>query len=262
MAARTQLAPGGTGNLFLDSLPEASAAVLVPKLEELPLSLGTLVAVPGKPIPHVIFPMIGGVISAVITLEDGQSIEVSLTGWEGFYGVGAVLGDLESRNEAMVQLPNSILRLPTAEFLAALRDDGALNERALRYVQVTLGSVAQFSACNRFHAIDERFARWLLMAHDRVAGDEMFLTHEYLAMMLGVRRPAVSIAAGALDEAGLIQYRRGRIVVRDREGLEAASCECYAAANADFKRILGYDVRKAVDKERQVTKRSVRSQQN
>jgi CRP-like cAMP-binding protein len=177
-------------------------------------------------------------------MRDGSDLEVALIGREGFYGTQVVLGGAISATEAMVQIPNAFYRIRTADFERCVREDQALRERCLCYVQCMMDTIGQFAACNRLHPINERCARWLLMAHDRVPGDELFLTHEFLATMLGVRRPGVSIAAAALESAGLIEYRRGRIVIRNREGLEHASCECYAFANDTLARLLGYSIRK------------------
>jgi CRP-like cAMP-binding protein len=234
------------GNLFLDSLPPPSFARLKGKLEQLSMGIGDPIAEPGKPTPHVVFPLTS-VVSAVTTMQDGAGVEVMLVGREGFYGLQVALGDVISPNDAMIQLPNALLRMKSEDFAACLSDDPLLLQRALRYVQVTLDSVSQLSACNRLHPINERCARWLLMAHDRVPGDIILLTQEYLATMLGVRRPSVSIAASALDEAGFIKYSRGRIVVRDRRGLETAACECYTAVNASLQRLMGYGVAKVED---------------
>jgi CRP-like cAMP-binding protein len=233
------------GNLFLDSLSTDSLARLAPKLERISVTIGSTIATFGKHTEHVVFPL-ASVVSAVTTMQDGAGVEVMLVGREGFYGVQVALGDSMSPNDAMVQLPNSILRITSDDFASAVNDDAALMQRVLRYVQATLDSVSQLSACNRLHPINERCARWLLMAHDRVAGDEILLTQEYLATMLGVRRPSVSIAASALDEAGFIRYSRGRILMRDRHGLEGATCECYFAVNASLERTLGYNVQKSV----------------
>lgn len=232
-----------TGNLFLDALGDASAAALVPYLEPYQAATGDSIARSGSAIEFAIFP-IEGVISTVARMRDGSDIEVSIVGRDGFYDVRLALGDPRTSSDAMVQLPGAMHRLPTQRFLDALREDDALRKRVLGYTQATLETLSQFSACNRLHSIHERCARWLLMAHDRVAGDVILLTHEYLAMMLGVRRPGVSIAAAALDRSGYIAYQRGRIVVLDRDGLESASCECYATANDMRAKIFGYDIRK------------------
>lgn len=230
-------------NLFLNTLPRASAAHLLPKLELTTLGLGTPVATPGIAIEYVVFP-IGGVISTVTRMHDGASIEVMLIGREGFFGLPVVFGDDTSANEAMIQIAGTVLRIRSSDFLASANADRALNTRLLKYAQTAFTTILQFAGCNRLHSVNERFARWLLMAHDRVAGDELLLTHEYLATMLGVRRPAISQAAAALEQGGVIEYHRGRIVVRDRSALEAAACECYAVVNNESDRLLGYDPRK------------------
>ena len=177
-------------------------------------------------------------------MRNGSVVDLTLVGREGFYGLPVALGDETSADDAVVQLPYSMYRIRSADFQRALRGDEALMARVLLYAQTSLVALSQFSACNRLHSINERCARWLLMAHDRVAGNDLLLTHEYLATMLGVRRPGVTVAAAALEKAGLIVYHRGRIVVRDRPGLEGAACECYAIVNDACRRILGYDVRK------------------
>jgi CRP-like cAMP-binding protein len=234
---------GQTGNLFLDSLSPESAAQLLPKLEKVAGAVGLSIGRGGVPLEHVVFP-VGSVVSAVTRMNDGTDIEVTLIGRDGYYGVHLALGSDTSSNDAMVQIPDTFLRMRSADFVEALRADAPLKERALAYALAMLESLGQFSACNRLHPVNERCARWLLMAHDRVATDEIFLTHEYLAVMLGVRRPSVSLAAAALDQAGVIEYRRGRIRVTNRAGLEAVSCECYAVANDSMERLLGYSARK------------------
>jgi CRP-like cAMP-binding protein len=235
-----------TGNLFLDSLTLDSAQSVVPYLEKIEASVGAKIASSGVPLEHVIFP-IAGVVSAVTRMRDGSDVEIVVVGREGFYGMQVVLGSYVSANEAMVQIPNSMYRMRATDFRKCIDVDETLRLRALCYVQATLDAMGQFSGCNRLHPINERCARWLLMAHDRIPTDELFLTHEFLATMLGVRRPGVSVAAAALESAGFIEYRRGRIVIRDRRGLEAASCECYGVANDAIVRMLGYDIRKVVN---------------
>jgi len=234
---------GATGNLFLDHLPRASAERLRPLLERIEGVTGTPLATAGQTIEYVVFPA-GCVVSAVARMHNGSDIEIALIGREGFFGTQLVLGSDVSSHEAMVQIPGTFFRVRAAAFRTCLRDDKELEAFGLRYVSAALDAIGQFAACNRLHPIEERGARWLLMAHDRVPTDEIFLTHEYLAMMLGVRRPGVSVAAAALERSGLIAYHRGRIVVTDRPGLEKASCECYVVVNDLLRRQLGYDVRK------------------
>jgi CRP-like cAMP-binding protein len=216
---------------------------LLPRLATIPLSAGQSIARAGVPIDAVFFPR-DSVISAVTRMRDGADVEVTVVGREGFYGLQVALGDGTSSTEAMVQIAGSAYGLRSAEFLASLAADAALTARVLRYAQAVIEAVSQFSSCNRLHPINERCARWLLMAHDRVDGDEIFLTHEFIATMLGVRRPGVTLAVAVLERSGLIELHRARIVVRDRAGLEDASCECYEVANNAFERLLGIKLRK------------------
>jgi CRP-like cAMP-binding protein len=243
MVPALHVSPGSTGNRFLDTLSTESFSRMLPKLQETMMSVGHVIAHPGMPIEWVVFPR-GSVISAVTRMRDGADVEVTVFGREGFYGLQVALGDGMGSNEAMVQIGGRAYGIRSADFLECIREDADLKQRVLRYTQAIIETISQFSGCNRLHPINERCARWLLMAHDRVDGDEIFLTHEFLATMLGVRRPGVSLAAAALDKAGLIEYHRGHIIVRNRAGLEAIACECYDAANDALDRLLGYDVRK------------------
>ena len=245
MLTSAALKPGFTGNLFLDNLAPESAAVLLPRLVRIKATSGLAIADPGVPLKYVMFP-ISSIISAVTRMQDGTDVEVTIIGREGLYGFQLALGHDTSATAAMVQIPDSMLRIAGADFRTCLRADQDLSQRVLNYAMVNLETIAQFSGCNRLHPINERLARWLLMAHDRVDGDELLLTHEFLATMLGVRRPAVSLAAAALDQAGVIQYRYGRILIVNRGGLELASCECYMVANSAIERLLGYSIRKRV----------------
>jgi CRP-like cAMP-binding protein len=234
---------GATGNLFLDALPVESASRLLPRLEARFVSSGEVVAHAGFPIETIFFPR-DSAISAVTRMQDGADVEVTVFGREGFYGLQVALGDGASSTEAVVQIAGAGYGIRSVDFLECLRADADLMQRVLRYAQAILETVSQFSGCNRLHPINERCARWLLMAHDRVEGDVIHLTHEFLATMLGVRRPGVSLAASALDRAGLIDHHRGRTVVRNRRGLEEVSCECYDVANDALDRLLGLDIRK------------------
>jgi CRP-like cAMP-binding protein len=243
MTSESKPRAGSTGNLFLDSLPPQSSERIFPHLQLIAAKTGVVITRAGADVEFAIFP-VGAVISVVCKLPDGREAEVGLVGREGVYGLPLALGNATSVSEAVIQIPNSMWRMTAASFVDCLEEDQAFFKRVLNFAQATIESTAQFSACNRLHPTNERCARWLLMAHDRVPGNEIFLTHEYLATMLGVRRPGVSIAAAALDEAGFIEYRRGRIVVKNRRGLESASCECYGIVNDSLDRLLGYDVRK------------------
>lgn len=180
----------------------------------------------GGPIEHVYFPR-SGAMSAVKLMGDGRAAEVAAVGIEGMIGVSAFLGAEASSVRVFCQIPGEVLRIPTAPFLGEVRRDGQLQAILHRYLRYTLDSSAQMIACNVLHPIEERCARWLLMSADRAGSDEFPMTHEFLALMLGVRRPSVTLAAGALQSSGLISYRHGHITVLDRGRLEEASCECY-----------------------------------
>jgi CRP-like cAMP-binding protein len=153
-------------------------------------------------------------------------------------GLPVFLSDGLSSVRAVTQIPGSAYRLPAAELRRIAPAGSALHDLLMRYTQAVLSQVAQTAACNSSHMVEQRCARWLLMTHDRVDGDEFPLTHEFLSHMLGVRRSGVTVAMRALKEAGLVRYTRGRVIVADRAGLERASCECYRVVRSHFERLL------------------------
>jgi CRP-like cAMP-binding protein len=226
------------GNQLLDAFSPAAFERLRPHLEPYELILAAEIHDPGDMAEHVYFP-ISGLISVVATMNDGASVEIGVAGREGMFGVAAILGDDTPSQRAMVQLPGSALRLKTPRFRQEMKADPAMQATLLRYAQATLSAAGQSAACNRLHMLEQRCARWLLTAHDRAADDTFPLTHEFLAMMLGVRRPGVTLAARSLRKGGLIAYSHGSMSVLDRRGLEAASCECYRAIQDEFDRLLG-----------------------
>ncbi len=191
----------------------------------------------GVAIEQVYFP-VDGMISLVRQLEDGVEIEVGIVGREGMAGVPIVLGTSVMPCEAMVQLPGAALRLPADVLRAELDRSPELKALLLRYVQAFFAQISQSVACNGRHTLEQRLARWMLMAHDCVEGDELLLSHEFLAMMLARRRAGVTTAVGTLKAAGVISNSHGRIVIRDRKGLEAAACECYRTVKQEFARLL------------------------
>ena len=186
----------------------------------------------------VLFPE-SGMVSLLATLDDGEQIEVGIAGREGLVGLPLVFGDDRSLVEARVQMEGTALRIGAAAFRDEMEQSDALRTLLLRYALAFHAQITLSAACNARHAIEQRLARWLLIAHDRVEGNDFPMTHEFISMMLGVRRPGVTIAAGILQKAGLIHYARGRMAVTDRPGLEAASCECYHTARREFARLLG-----------------------
>jgi len=218
-------------NLLLAALPAEDYERLVPALDVVPLKLRTILHKPGEPIRHVYFPGKGGFCSVLTVMQDGEMVEVATIGREGLVGVSAVLDGGRIQSCSMVQAETATCYRMTVD---ALRREtnrrGALYDLLARYLQALMGFVMQSTACNAVHSVEQRLARWLLLAHDRVGRDEFRLTQEFMAMMLGAARPTVTIVAGTLQKAGLIRYRYGRVTIVDREGLERASCECYQAS--------------------------------
>ena len=186
----------------------------------------------------VLFPE-NGMVSLLATLDGGEQVEVGVVGREGLVGLPLVLGDDRSLVEARVQQEGAALRIGAAAFRAAMDESAALRGLLKRYALAFHAQVTLTAACNARHAIEHRLARWLLTAHDLAGADEFAMTHEFLSLMLGVRRPGVTIAAGMLQKAGLIHYARGRMTITDRPGLEVASCECYHTVRHEFARLLG-----------------------
>jgi CRP-like cAMP-binding protein len=216
----------GSDNLLLGALPQRDRATLAAHLEPVPLPLGQVLHEPNVPHTHVYFPF-AGVISIVSDMDRG-TVEVMTVGREGILGVPIILESDSAALRAFVQVEGHGARIAAERLPAALAAVPALRRLLLRYAQSLFDQVAQSVACNRLHTLEERCARWLLMVHDRVGEETLPLKQAFLAEMLGVHRPAVTLAAGALQRAGLIRYSRGKVHVLDRAGLENASCACYA----------------------------------
>jgi len=224
-------------NRFLAALPGEVYEALRPNLEVVTMDHKNVVYEPDGPIAHVYFP-IGCIVSLVAIMDDRSMYELATVGKEGMVGLPLLLETETAPFRAFTQVPGQAIRLDADVFVDALGRSPALVRLLHRYVQVLFNQVAWSSACNRAHSTEQRCARWLLMTHDRVASDRYLLTQEFLWQMLGVPRPRVNRAAGALQKAGLIRYVRGRITVLDRAGLEAASCECYRFIRAEYDRLL------------------------
>jgi CRP-like cAMP-binding protein len=221
----------GVRNRLLAALPAADRQRIVPTLEVIPLKLKETLHKPGERLRHVYFPG-GGFCSAVAVLEDGRMIEVATIGREGMVGISAVLGGRStSAAAAIVQgATDTCYRMTAAALLSELDRRGAFYDILTDYTEALIGFIMQSTACNAVHTVEQRLARWLLMAHDRMESDDFPLTQEFAAMMLGATRPTVSIVAGTLQHAGLITYFRGQVTILNRKRLEATSCECYRAA--------------------------------
>jgi CRP-like cAMP-binding protein len=230
--------PSECANFLLSMLPEEEYVDLRPHLELVPTPLHFKLYERDKRIEYAYFPC-SGEHSILATTVEGQSAEVGTVGYEGFSTVDLLM-DSETASETTVcQIAGESLRLPTKRFKELVAEDNALRRITLRYLQAYLAMVSQSVACNVLHSIEQRFARWMLMTHDRVHGSEFHLTQEYIAMMLGTHRPTVSVIASTFQRAGILQYRRGVITVLDRDALEDACCECYAITRKQFERFLG-----------------------
>jgi CRP-like cAMP-binding protein len=234
--ATTLFATSPPRNRLLAALPPDSLARLQPRLELVELPFRKTLHEPEVPIHTVYFPETGW-ISLVATLEDGDGAEVGLVGFEGVAGLPIILADEACDLEAMVQCSGTAFSLGAGMLRQAMEEDPALRHLLLRYALAHHGQVSRTAACNGRHHTEQRLARWLLMAHDRAKGDEFPMTHEFLSMMLGVRRSGVTVAAGVLQKAQFIRYERGSITVTDRPGLESAACECYGVQRRAFDRL-------------------------
>jgi CRP-like cAMP-binding protein len=231
-------ARNGSGNRLLDALPAPEFAAVERQLEPIELSPPDLIYERGQPIEFVHFP-VAAVISLVTQMRDGRAVEIAIVGNEGLVGLPVFLqAAYTSTQMAIAQVPGPSLRMRAEAFTALLNDGGTLRELLQRYTQALVSQIAQSSACNRLHVIEQRCARWLLQTHDRVRSESFPLTQQFLAQMLGVQRTSVNAAAGALQNSGLIRYSRGVITVLDREGLEAAACECYRVITDEINRLV------------------------
>jgi CRP-like cAMP-binding protein len=226
-------------NRLLNRLTKNEYRSLIGSEKHISLASGEEVYRQGGPgsLPHLYFPTTG-MISLTVRMEDGTEVEAATIGNEGMIGLPVALGLDFSPIRAISQIPGDGLRIPVPAFLKAMEPGGTLDRLVRRYTAYSLRYANQTVACNLLHSVEKRMCRWLLMSHDRVEQDEFFLTHEFLAEMLGVRRQTVTVIAGTLQTEGLVSYRRGVIRVLNREGLEAASCECYGVTKTFYERIM------------------------
>lgn len=215
-------------NLILLALPADELRAVAAKLEFVELPTHSVLHEAGEAITHAYF-INSGLASILNVMTDGKSVEVGLAGKEGFVGSPLVVGLSTSPTQVIMQVGGSGYRMPAAEFKEALSHSPALEKTLNRYAQSLGMQAIHVAACNRLHEVDERLARWLLMSQDRLGGNVVPLTQEFLAHMLGTRRASVTVGAGILQKAGLITYTRGSVNIDDRSGLEDAACECYAS---------------------------------
>ncbi len=226
------------GNRLISRLPRAERERFLGECTQVDLAFGDTLVEPGQTHGAAWFP-VSGFVSLVALVKGHPPLEMGLIGSEGMLGATLVLGVDTVPLGGVVQGAGSALRIGLRPFRRCLKDSPALQRSLQRYLYVVMAQLAQSAACTRFHEVNQRLARWLLMTHDRTGGEPLHLTHQFLADMLGVRRSAVTIAAGHLQDRGVIHYHRGEIDVLDRRALEAASCECYAAVVEDYDQLLG-----------------------
>ena len=220
-------------NKILAALPDEEFESLQPKLRDVTFRVGESIYLPEQEIEYAYF-VNDGLVSWLATLEDGSTVEAGVIGSEGLAGVAVVLGATSTPNEGLIQSDLRASRIAARDLVTEFRRSAKLNQLILRFVHSMFIQVAQTAACNRLHTLDQRFARWLLMTEDRTTGKTLTLTQDFLSRMLGVRRAGVSVAASSLRQQRLIEYRRGDIVVLDRDGLEALSCECYRIVREEY----------------------------
>ena len=225
-------------NLLLSALPEADLAALSPHLELVPMALGDTVYEPGRALLHACFPTTA-VVSLHIVTRSGASAETAGVGHEGVVGVPLFMGGDTTPSSAVVQTAGHGYRIDRRRLKQAFDAGGPLQHLLLRYTQALITQVAQTAACNRHHSVEQQLCRWLLITLDRGPPRELVMTQELVASMLGVRRESVTEAAGRLQQAGCIRYRRGHITVLDTAGMASRTCECYGVVKKELARLLG-----------------------
>lgn len=225
-------------NRLLAALPDADFRRLLPHLKTMALRRRQVLLRHGERLHHVYFPN-GGVCSVTTTLSDGSIVETAAVGDEGMLGIEAFFNDdAVAPGDTLVQVPDTdVVMLAVTTFRRSLAECSSLQDLMGRYAQVFVAQIMQSTACNARHQVQERCCTWLLTAHDRMHQHDFYLSHEFLAMMLGVRRQTVTVVAGTLQSAGLIRYTHGRVAILDRKGLEAAACECYQIRRHHFERL-------------------------
>lgn len=224
-------------NQLLAVLPKAEWQRCAPHLEPVELPLGRVLYESGRKLGHVYFPT-DAIVSLLYVMEDGAPAEIAVVGREGIVGIAVFMGGESTTNRAIVQSAGHGYRLRASVLKQEFERGGPMQHLLLRYTQALITQMAQTAVCNRHHSLDQQLCRWLLLSLDRLSGNELVMTQELIANMLGVRREGVTEAAGHLQKDGLIEYQRGRIRVLDRQGLERRTCECYGVVRKEYERLL------------------------
>lgn len=220
-------------NRLLAALPREELERILPSLELVHLEKSVILSVGGDAVEYAYFPN-SGMVSLLSTTESGSTIEVAMVGYEGIVGIPPLLRMSTTPYESMIQITSDALKVRSAVLVKEFDRGGILQRLILRYTHVLIAQISQSAVCNRFHTVDKRLCRWLLIARDRVDSDYLDLTQEIIAHMLGTPRTGVTMAACVLQKQGLIRYARGKITILDRPGLETASCECYRILKKEF----------------------------
>jgi len=223
-------------NHLLNALPAAVFEGWRPFLEAVDLPLGQVLYEPGAVLSHIYFPTTA-IVSLLYVMEDGASAEIAVVGNEGLVGISLFMGGGSTPSRAVVQSAGAGFRMIASQLKEELEQSGPVMRLLLRYTQALITQMAQTAVCNRHHSLDQQLCRWLLLSLDRLEGDELIMTQELIANMLGVRREGVTEGALKLQKAGLIRYARGRITVLDRSALEERSCECYEVVKKEYDRL-------------------------
>lgn len=225
-------------NRLLAALPREEFGRLLPQLHEVTFTLGEVVYEFGGHLDYVFFPT-NSIVSLLYTMENGTSAEMGLTGNDGVVGIALFMGGGTMPNRAVVQSAGSAVRMKAKVLQDEFARGGKFQQLLLRYTQALITQISQTAVCNRLHSVEQQLCRWLLLSHDRIRTDELIMTQELIADMLGVRREGVTVAAGRLQDAGAISYVRGHIKIVDRRKLEETVCECYRVVKDEFDRLLG-----------------------
>ena len=225
-------------NRLLAALPGAEYERLHPQLQPVTFSLGEVVYEFGGQLDYVYFPTTS-IVSLLYTMENGSSAEMGLTGNDGVVGIALFMGGGTMPNRAVVQSAGGAIRMKAKLLQEEFARGGKFQQLLLRYTQALITQISQTAVCNRLHSVEQQLCRWLLLSHDRVKVDELIMTQELIADMLGVRREGVTVAAGRLQDSGAISYVRGHIKIPDRQKLEDTVCECYLVVKNEFDRLLG-----------------------
>jgi CRP-like cAMP-binding protein len=231
--------PDRPQNRLLEALPSDAYGAIEPHLERCALEHGLVLHKPGETIRELYFPL-GCLISVTLTMRNDKTVETGVVGRREVVGINAIMGGRETtQTEYVVQVPGEAVRVPADPIREEFDRNRELRAVLLRYTQALIAQISQNVACNRAHSLEQRYARWLLETRDRVASEDLELTHEFIAEMLGVRRAGVTEVSGKFERRGIIETRRGHTRVLDPPAIEAASCECYAVVKAEYDRLLG-----------------------